>query len=280
VSGLQAHPSGTLVERALDYLRTGPAASPKITADILGIPKAPSVVAERLATALLGADPRVMRDYRGHWTLADPYRTSPRLADCTFAVVDVETTGSQPARSDRIMEIGVALVTGKQVRVALDRLLDPGRAVPWNVTRVTRITSEMVKGQPTFGEIADEVLSVLSGRVFVAHNLAFDWRFVAAELRRARDVVLDGPTLCTVKLARRLIPGLKRRGLDSVAAYYGVEIEHRHRAAGDALATAHVLVRLIEAAQDLGAETLEDLLALDARVKGKKTAGPTWMDAV
>jgi DNA polymerase-3 subunit epsilon len=138
----------------------------------------------------------------------------------------------------------------------------------------------MVRSQPTFREIADDVLGALAGRVFAAHNAQFDWRFLDTEVRRARDLRLEGPRVCTVKLARRLIPGLKNRGLDSVGRYFGVEIENRHRAGGDALGTARILLRLLERAAELGATTVDDLTRVSAVVKARKTAGPGWVQEI
>jgi len=283
--GVSTHPDSTLVDRALEYLARGPADSAGVTLEVLGIEQAPLVVAERLAAALLGADPRIQRDHAGRWCLALEAGTAPDLSTCTFAVVDVETTGSQPAKSDKITEIAVVLVRDGRIETAFETLVNPERPIPPAVTRVTRITNEMLRNQPTFSEIVDDLLAALGGRVFVAHNLAFDWRFVWSEVRRARDVRLDGPRLCTVKLTRRLVPGLKNRGLDSVSRYFGIEIEDRHRAGGDAQATAGVLVRLLERATDAGAKTLADLETADLRSHpgrsgARKSAAPTWMDAV
>lgn len=279
--GLEAQPAGTLVDRALAFLANGPAASVEIAREILGIPRAPGVVAERLAVALLGADPRVRRDAEGNWKLAARDQASPSLDRCTFAVVDVETTGSRPAVGDRITEIAIVGVAEGVAETLVETLVDPGRPIPAAVTRITRITQDMVRGMPAFPAIADDVVAALAGRVFVAHNVTFDWRFVSAEVRRARHVRLAGPSLCTVKLTRRFLPGLKNRGLDSVARYFGVDIENRHRAGGDARATARVLLRLIEAAKDQGAETLADLTPAPVRRRRKRRrAGPTWMDAV
>ena len=86
--------------------------------------------------------------------------------------------------------------------------------------------------------IVDRLLGILAGRVFVAHNARFDWGFVSAEVLRARDLALDGPRLCTVRLARRLLPHLPSRSLDSLSMYFGLENPARHRAAGDAYVTA------------------------------------------
>ncbi len=285
-SGVTAHPDGTLVERALSYLDAGPAASPQITRDILGIPLATDVVAERLAVALLGADPRVRRDQTGNWRLADARPALTALEDCAFAVVDVETTGSRTRGVDRITEIAVVVVSRGKTETVLETLVNPERVISQAVTRITRITNELVRDQPTFREIADDVLSALAGRVFVAHNVGFDWGFVSREILRARDVRLDGARLCTVRLARRLVPGLKHRGLDSLARYFGLEIEQRHRAGDDARATAGVLLRLLGAAVEQGARTLADLAEMGKRGRGRRRrrrrgpAGPTSMEEV
>lgn len=286
--GITAHPDGTLVERALSYLDAGPAASPQITRDVLGIPRATDVVAERLAVALLGADPRVRRDQSGNWRHADARPALTALADCSFAVVDVETTGSRARGADRITEIAVVALCRGKTETVLETLVNPERVIPQVVTRITRITNDLVRDQPTFREIADDVLTALAGRVFVAHNLGFDWGFVSREILRARTVRLDGARLCTVRLARRLVPGLKHRGLDSLARYFGLEIEQRHRAGDDARATAAVLLRLLSAAEEQGACTLQDLTEMSQRGKGRGRrrrrrrgpAGPTSMEEV
>jgi DNA polymerase-3 subunit epsilon len=279
--GVAARPIGTLLDRALRQLQAGPTESLVIARDVLGLARAPTLVAERLAAALLGADPRVQRDHLGRWRLATEPRPATALENMVFAVVDVETTGSRAGGDDRITEVAVVLAGPRgRVETALDRLVNPERPIPPIVTRLTRITDEMVRGQPTFREIVDDVLTALAGRVFVAHNAQFDWRFVDSEVRRARDLRLDGPRVCTVKLARRLIPGLKNRGLDSVSRYFGIEIENRHRAGGDALATARILVRLLERAAELGAATIDDLTRVSAAVKPRKTAGPGWVQEI
>ncbi len=124
----------------------------------------------------------------------------------------------------------------------------------------------MVAEAPFFEDVADELLDRLEGRVFVAHNVSFDWRFVSSQLADAVGHVPDGPRLCTVQLARRLAPELKRRNLDAVANHFGIPIQARHRAYGDALATARILLRLLDAAEVRGAGDLPALrLLLQAR---------------
>jgi DNA polymerase-3 subunit epsilon len=277
--GLHAHPTGTLVDKALHYLQQGPADSGTIARDLIGLGRAPALVADRIAVALLGADPRVRRLGDGKWALAQMSLGSPKLSDCAFAVVDVETTGNRAANGDRIVEIAVVAVTGEKVEPIYHSLVNPERRISTFTSSLTRITEEMVRDQPVFREIADDVMAALAGRVFVAHNVRFDWVFVGREMRSARDLVLHGPRLCTVDLTRRLVPGLKSRSLDSVASYFGVEITERHRASGDAIATAHVLRRLLQLASEQGATTLEELKRLGRRKRNRKrSALPKSMD--
>jgi DNA polymerase-3 subunit epsilon len=123
---------------------------------------------------------------------------------------------------------------------------------------------------------------VLGQGLFTAHNAPFDWRFVASELGRATGRRMDGRRLCTVRLSRLLLPHLPRRSLDNVAHHFGIDIESRHRAAGDAVATARVLLRLLQAAGDRGVETwtaLERFLSPRGRSpRAKRHASPRWMD--
>src|SRR5919112_166285 len=110
-------------------------------------------------------------------------------------------------------------------------------------------------GSPTFRDIVHDVADALRGHVFVAHNAGFDWRFVTAEITRATGERLDGRQLCTVRLARRLLPQLSRRSLDHVSRFYGVENTARHRAGGDAVATAKVFLRMLKEARERGCTT-------------------------
>jgi DNA polymerase-3 subunit epsilon len=250
----------TLAERALAYLRDGPRGPQDIVRDVLRIGQANRAVSERLVTALLGADPRFTSDVEGSWGLVpEPAWLDVPIADVRFAVVDVETTGMRARGDDRITEIAVVHVDGDAVAPAFTSLVNPGRPIPWRIAALTGISDAMVGSAPPFAEVADRVLAALAGRVFVAHNARFDWGFVQAEVERAHDVQLRMPMLCTVRLTRRLVPELERRSLDSVMHYFGLETDQRHRAAGDALVTAHVLQRLVARARDAGAATWQDL---------------------
>ncbi|MDQ3951143.1 MAG: 3'-5' exonuclease, partial [Gemmatimonadota bacterium] len=220
-------------------------------------------VAEHMTATLLADVPTIRRDASGLWRFHASPRPdthgSARLDALSYVVVDVETTGGRPLHGDRITEIAAVVVHRGEIVDMFETLVNPRRSIPRWITSLTNISWSMVKDAPPFEALCDKVLNVLGGHVFVAHNARFDWSFVSAEVERAMGRTLDGPRLCTVRLARKLLPHLRRRSLDYVAMHYGVEIQGRHRAAGDAVATARVLLRLLAAARERGCETWQDL---------------------
>ncbi len=125
---------------------------------------------------------------------------------------------------------------------------------------------------PTFREIVPQVADAIRGHVFVAHNAGFDWRFVTTEIARATGERMEGRRLCTVKMARRLLPQLHRRSLDYLARHYNVEITARHRAGGDAVATARVFLRML---REAAGPRLRDV----ARPRGAAARGAAWPTA-
>lgn len=265
MTGVAPHPEGTLIDRVLDLLHQGPATAPRLCTAVLGLAGAPDAVAERLALALLGADPRVRQLADGRWSLIAEAQGSPLLEECAFAVVDVETTGMRATGGDRVTEIAVVILHGSRREVVFESLVNPGRPIPRAICAITNITDEMVRHAPSFAEVADQVLAALAGRVFVAHNARFDWGFLSAEVRRARALALDGPRLCTVRLARKLVSEVRSCGLDNLSHHFGFENMARHRAAGDALVTAELLSHLLARAREQGIRTLQELAALEAQ---------------
>lgn len=259
MTGLHFAPDGVLVRKALRRLEDGPRSSVDLAADVLGMHGCPPAMAGRLVAQLLEGIPEVARDGEGGdaWRLAGEGRrnrkpAARRLHDLRYAVVDVETNGGFAEGSGRVVEIAIVDVDRGAIGGCYSTLVDAGVAIPPWITRLTGISTEMTHGAPSFSQICDRVRGHLRGRVFVAHNAAYDWGFLRAEMRRAGAGLPRGPRLCTVHMARRLLPGLERRGLDSVAHYYGIEIRERHRARGDAVATARVLLRMLTDAERRG----------------------------
>jgi DNA polymerase-3 subunit epsilon len=163
------------------------------------------------------------------------------------------------------------------VREVYETLVNPERPIPPEIVRLTGISWEMVRDRAPFRAVAEDVVAALGGRVFVAHNVSFDWRFVSHEVERASGLVLQGRRLCTVRLARKLLPQLRSRSLGYVAEWYGATKfaesyfarrartdreagrPWRHSAAGDAVATAHCLLSLLRDAREHGVHTWGEL---------------------
>ena len=279
VIGTSAYPESTLLERVLSHLRSGPRSPSTLCHQVLGLMGAPPTICDRVAVALLGADPRVRQLTDGSWALVPEAQGSPLLDDCAFAVVDVETTGVRAGAGDRITEIAVAVVHGERREIVFESLVNPERPIPRGICAITNITNDMVRHAPRFADLSERLLGALAGRVFVAHNARFDWNFLSAELRRSRDLTLDGSRFCTVRLARRLVKGVRSCGLDNLCRFFGFVNGARHRAAGDALVTAELLCRLLALAREEGARTLQDLTVIEARrfrtARRKRRAMPT-----
>ena len=187
------------------------------------------------------------------------------LDQTPFVVVDTETTGSR-AGEDRLIEIGAARVVGGQVVETFQQLIDPGRAVPNRITWLTGISTAMVYGQPTVEEVMPRFQAFLGDAVMVAHNLPFDARFLDVAMDEAGLAPIRNPSLDTLRLARRLLPTLPSKGLSGLTAHFGIEVKGRHRALGDAAATAELLQILLGRLKiEFGVETLDDLLGFQRK---------------
>ena len=195
------------------------------------------------------------------------------LSETPFVVVDTETTGVRPA-SDRLIEIAAVRLVGGETAGEFSALINPGCAIPHRITRITGISTGMVYDQPTAETVLPAFLNFLGDDVLVAHNLSFDLGFINAELARLRRPNLANPTLCTLRLARRLLRGLKSKGLSSLIEFFGIPVDDRHRALGDARATAVVLQRFLDQlAYEHGLESRDDVLRFQfATYAGKKGA--------
>lgn len=165
-----------------------------------------------------------------------------------YAIVDIETTGGY-AEKHRITEVAIYHHDGLQITDVFHTLVNPGRNIPQFITGLTGITSEMVFQAPAFEEVAEEVHKRLQGKVFVAHNAHFDYSFLKKEFEQV-GMNLQSKKLCTVRLSRKIIPGLRSYSLGSLAESLGIQITSRHRAGGDAAATAKIFDQLLRRDRD------------------------------
>lgn len=184
------------------------------------------------------------------------------LADLEFVIVDVETTGWLPDQAS-ITEIGAVRVNGGQIRSEFCTLVDPGSAIPADITALTGITDAMVGLAPAMGEALPRFLAFARGCVLTAHNAAFDLGFLSAACAACGLPWPAFPVLDTVTLARRVlrtaeVPDCKLRTL---ADFFGAQTLPCHRALPDAKATAEVLLALLGRLAAAGVRTLAELSA-------------------
>jgi DNA polymerase III subunit epsilon len=192
---------------------------------------------------LVADDPRFLWDEVGSLRTADA--TALSLEEAPFAVFDVETTGSS-AKEGGITEIGALKVVRGQVVDEFATLINPGRPIQPFVVRLTGITDRMVANAPSAAEVMPLFEEFAEGCVLVGHNVHFDCSFVGAAREASGLAPLPNPVLDTLKLARSLVPGLKRYRLSSLVSHFGVRAAPNHRALADAAATAGVFLKLLK----------------------------------
>lgn len=156
-----------------------------------------------------------------------------------FAVVDLETTGGLSSR-DRIIEIGIVIMEHGQIVETYSSLVNPERSIPPFIVRMTGITNDMVSRAPKFFEIAKDIVLKLQGNIFVAHNVNFDYNFLRHEFSQL-GYPFNSRRLCTLQLSRKLFPEHKSHGLSKLVLRHSLSMNNRHRALGDAEATAEFL---------------------------------------
>lgn len=164
-----------------------------------------------------------------------------------FAVIDIETTGGR-AEKDRITEIAIVLHDGERVVDTFSTLINPCCKIPYNITQLTGINDDMVSQAPPFYEVAKRIIELTENAIFVAHNVRFDYGFIKAEFKNL-GYNYQRKTLCTVRMSRATFKGLPSYSLGRLCQSLNIEIENRHRALGDASATAIVLDKIIKIQQ-------------------------------
>ncbi|MDX2473771.1 MAG: exonuclease domain-containing protein, partial [Candidatus Krumholzibacteria bacterium] len=219
--------------------------------------------------ALLSADPSFVETHDHCWTVLGSPLLAKTLKEATFSVVDLETTGSVIG-VDEIIEIGLIQVRGGKIVHRFESLVWSDRPIPPWVARLTGISNEDLEGEPTFSDLAEDLVGLLDGHVFVAHDIRFDLPFMRWEFGRRGLVRPPVTGLCTLELSRQLWPDLSSRSLSDLARTFGVDHDNPHRAADDALATGGVLLKAIETAGEMGLTELGDLYRL-AELMGERS---------
>lgn len=166
------------------------------------------------------------------------------MRNTEYAIVDIETTGGN-ASGSRITEIAIIIHDGKNVLDRYETLVNPEQDIPPSIFGLTGINNEMVANAPIFDDISEKVLEMLTDRIFVAHNVNFDYSFVHHQLEKA-GFKWSAKKLCTVRAARKIKPGLGSYSLGNLCNSLNIGLENRHRAGGDADATAILFSLLLE----------------------------------
>ena len=178
------------------------------------------------------------------------------FTETDFVVFDLETTGAK-APPCRITEIGAYRVKNGKIIDEYQTLVNPETAIPLFISQLTGITDTMVKNAPKFRDVAADFLNFIGDSVLVAHNAHFDIHFLNHEIGRIHtDYCVGNPSLCTVRLSRRLLPDIENHRLNTLANHYSVALVNHHRAGDDAHATAHIFVNLLEELHKRGVRDL------------------------
>jgi len=162
-----------------------------------------------------------------------------------FTIIDIETTGLSK-HSDKITEIAAVKVENGKITHSFQSLVNPETQIPRFITNLTGINNEMVKDAPTIQQILPYFVEFLGQDVFVAHNATFDFGFLNHNCQIHHNHQLENPTLCTRKLANRLLPNLPRKRLQDLCNHFEIENESAHRAMGDVKATVGAFQGMLE----------------------------------
>lgn len=246
---LMERPSGATARELLDLIFTRPGADGEL--------------GPRFLQALLGSDPRfTFSEATARWIATAHAALGQPLEGATWVVVDLETTGGAPAHGHGIIEIGALKVAGGRVVDRFAQLVHPGRRLPPFITGLTGITDALLAEQPRIDRVLPRFVEFAAGAVLVAHNASFDLGFLDAARLAVDGGTFDQPHACTLRLARRLLPQLRRRSLDALAGHFGIPLADRHRALGDARITVELLFHLLELARRRGLRRVAELLDL------------------
>jgi DNA polymerase III epsilon subunit family exonuclease len=192
-----------------------------------------------------------------------------KLDRTNFFVVDVETTGAN-SKTDRLTDIAVVHVLGGEIIDTFHSLINPRQPIPEFIQEMTGITNELVRNAPDEREVLPEYKEFISkdNSIFVAHNANFDHFFIRNTMIRNYGASLEHEILCTVKLARKILPKSQKVNLTSLAQYFNIPIFMRHRALGDAFATAKALIKMLDILEvEYGITTRKDLNEFERKTR-------------
>ena len=197
----------------------------------------------------------------GNWGLTSWGVEDVSLEAMEYVVVDCETTGLDP-QLQRVIEIAAIRCRGSAILDRFSTLVDPQRGLPQAIRQLTGITPDMLDGAPLAPAAIADFLAFVGGNTLVGHNVRFDLNFLGAEAMRHHNIRMLNQSICTIRLAVRVMPGLKRPSLSNLAAALDIRHHDRHRAMGDAEVTQQAFWQLVTIARERGIATVGALQAL------------------
>lgn len=248
----------TLVQETIELLRDcgGRANAAEIVDAVFKVSHIDEELAALLVADLVKGDRRFKLVDSKTIELQEDDVESRLLKELDFVVVDLEATGAKMP-PNRVIELGAYRISNGRIVDKFLTLVNPEIPIPRFVISLTGITNEMVKVAPVFADVAPRWLDFVSDAVLIAHNAPFDTSFLNHEISRVYPGHrMVNSHLCTVRLSRRVFPGLNNYRLDTVADHFSIPISHRHRAGSDALATAEVFLHLLSRFEDHGVTDL------------------------
>lgn len=260
-----------LVQETFDLLRAngGRATFTEIADAVFRLSHAAAELAALLVADLIRNDPRFRIEAAHLAIVSDDTELRP-LNEIDFVVLDVEAivARTQPAR---IIELAAYRVCGGEIIDDFQTLINPEARLPRFIATMTGISDEMLTAAPKFSEIVNAWLDFAGDAVLVAHNSNFDLPLLNREIARVfPGCRMRNADLCTVNLARRLISNPEGHNLDALADHFGIENPERHRATGDALTTARILLRLLHQLEEHGVRTLAEARTLRANAEPRR----------
>lgn len=248
----------TLVQETIELLRDcgGRANAAEIVDAVFKVSHIDEELAGLLVADLVKDDRRFKLVDGKTIELQEDDAESRLLKELDFVVVDLEATGAKMP-PNRVIELGAYRICKGRIVDKFLTLVNPEIPIPRFVISLTGITNEMVKCAPVFADVAPRWLDFVNDAVLIAHNAPFDTSFLNHEISRVYPGHrMINSNLCTVRLSRRVFPGLNNYRLDTVADHFSIPISHRHRAGSDALATAEVFLHLLSRFEDHGVTDL------------------------
>ena len=258
--------NSALVQETFDLLteRGGRATFTELVDVIFRLSHADQDLAQSLVADLIKSDLRFRIESPFLTIVADSIETKP-LIEIEFVVLDVEAIATRTIPA-RVIELGAYRIRGGEISAEYQTLINPESRLPRFVAELTGISDDMLTAAPKFADIVEAWLDFAGDAVLVAHNSDFDLPLLNREIARVYPGCrMRNAELCTVNLARRLLRNLESHKLDALADHFGIEIPERHRAAGDALATARILIHLLDQLEIEGVGSLAEARSFRAK---------------